>query len=292
LGTRAFELAADARRDCRHGRLILAAQDVFQNAELLDAIDIDFSTREGNSARFFAGGEVELQSASWRPDNPGSGHEVAHPKPVAIEQRKEHEDGAPAERGETPPTADLARVDQKKAQRQKQLEPAHGVAGEEGVKTQRPPAAGGNAQAERALAERGSARRQLEGHEIEIAQEERAQKPNYRDELTGRAPQGQRHKRCEQRHNDQGGDDDGDVDEEGRRAFAHFGEPETEVDAFRSDQAALALREFGNRNVAGCSGGSRCAFSRAHLHGPAADRNRATTAESRASRWRNASSYS
>src|SRR6185437_10511304 len=91
----------------------------------------------------------------------------------------------------------------------------------------------------RAFSRRGGARRKLERHEIEIAQEEPDEQPDRADEFRAAEIRGNACADGEQRHGDQNARHDRHIQQERGGALAHIGENKPQIDAFRGYEVAL-----------------------------------------------------
>jgi hypothetical protein len=141
------------------------------------------------------------------------------------------------------------------AEGQVELDLAHGVAGEDGVGGQAAAVAGRHPQAHGPLARGGRARRQLEQHEIQVAQHEEDQHRHRADHLPALALRADHRQAGQQGEGDQGGQHDQQVDQHGGGALAGVAQAQLQVDALRRDQRAgpaiVAGRRFDDRRRGG-----------------------------------------
>ncbi len=245
------DLCPDAFGHGGHGGDVVAAQDVLQHVQLLDPVGVDLGLGEAEAAILRAAlGQVLQQLASRRLDHPGPGHQVADPQVVAVEQREEGEHPAPDAAQQDQPGVHLLAARQQEGQGQVDLDLAHGVAGEDGVRRQPPPAPGRDPEPQRPLARRRRAGAQLEGDEIEVAGEEQPDQPGDADPFAGlflspRAHEGQQAHDGQRHHSPK---DDGRIQQEGRGALGGLADAEPQIDPLGRDELAAGL-VVGGRGV-------------------------------------------
>ena len=228
-------LAPDRRGDGGDRILAPAAQHLFERLQLVHAIQAERGFAEHPAFALDRDGQIRTEFPAHRPHYPSARQQITDPQPVAVEQREEQENPAPAQCKDREKTVGqpLRRLGGEEAERQEHFDLAHRVARDDRAAGQPRPVAGHHAQTHHALARRRAAPAHFEQRKPAVAQHEKSDQPqdSERRLLARHQQQGDHDRRDDQQDQHRKG-----VDHEGRRAHPCPAELDLQIDPLGRDE--------------------------------------------------------